>query len=395
MNASDGPCIYIVAAEPSGDALGGDLIDAICRRTRDDVSFFGIGGEAMAARGVASLFDTSELSVLGLVEGIKAYGAVKKRVEEAAQHIAQVKPDALVLIDSWGFMWRVARRVRELGCQTPRIKLIGPQVWATRPGRARTLAENVDHLLCIHSFETPFYSPYGLPTTVVGNPALARDEQGDGSRIRSKYGLSDDTRIIGLLPGSRQSEVSNVSPILESAAAILCKQDDNRIVLCAPAASIRRQILEHSRHWTFRHVIAEPDDAKPDVLAAMDLALACSGTVSTEAALQGAPVVVGYRIGWATWAVARLFLMKSRFITLLNVAADREIAPEFVQTRFTPAKVAAASERLLSDEKQRQTQITAQFDALNQMGRGQRPPAEISADVILKMALEFKKAPPS
>ena len=125
---------------------------------------------------------------------------------------------------------------------------------------------------------------------------------------------------------------------------------------------------------------------KADAFASMDVALACSGTVTTELAAQGAAVVVGYKLGWVTWALARLFLMRSRFITLLNVAAGREIAPEFVQTRFTPANVAAAAERLLSDATALETQRAGQREALKLMAGPGRPAAEIAAETILKLA---------
>ncbi|MFZ4686002.1 MAG: lipid-A-disaccharide synthase, partial [Hyphomonadaceae bacterium] len=144
--------VYLVAAEDSGDAIGADVIDAM--RAKDPaVRISGIGGERMRAKGVSADIDMSGLAVLGLIEGLKAYGRVKQAVEDTADAIAKVDPDSVVLIDSWGFMWRVARALKMRGVRAKRIKLIGPQVWATRPGRARVLAQWVDHLLCIHQFE--------------------------------------------------------------------------------------------------------------------------------------------------------------------------------------------------------------------------------------------------
>ncbi|MDX2233785.1 MAG: lipid-A-disaccharide synthase, partial [Hyphomonadaceae bacterium] len=159
--------VFIVAAEASGDQLGADLVDAL-RSRRPDCAFAGVGGAAMAARGVASAIDIGGLAVLGLVDGLKAYPRVIKLADGTADAAAAFDPDAVVLIDSWGFTLRVAQRLRRRGQRARLIKYIGPQVWASRPGRARTLAATVDHLICIHDFETPFYAAYGLACTVCG-----------------------------------------------------------------------------------------------------------------------------------------------------------------------------------------------------------------------------------
>ena len=379
--------IYLIAAEASGDALAGDVMDAI-RHHRSDIEFQGVGGPQMHARGVTSLFDIGGLSVLGLVEGLKAYGLVKQRVEEVAQDIVEKNPHAIVLIDSWGFMWRVAKRARELGYKGPRIKLVGPQVWATRPGRAKVLARHVDHLLCIHGFEVPFYEPYDLPVTVIGNPALSRMGSADGSGFRARHDIDPDALTIGLLPGSRRSELKNVAPVLASAAIEIMASDrvQNSHLICVAAESVTEPVREMSETWPGPFTLSTDPDEKSDAFAAMDVVLACSGTVTTEVAMQGAPLVVGYKIGWATWAIARAFLMKSRYICLINVAANKEIAPEFVQTRFTVERVKEAGLKLATDESLRQQQIQAQYEALDSMGRNAEPAAEIAANTILDLA---------
>ena len=377
--------LYFVAAEPSGDALGADVIDAI-GKLNDNVEYAGVGGSSMDKRGVESLFDITDLAIMGLVEGLRAYKLVKQRVEETARDIIERNPDAIVLIDSWGFMWRVGRRVAELGGKMPRIKLVGPQVWATRPGRAKTLSENVDHLLCIHSFEEKFYEPYGLPTTTIGNPALSRDLQGDGEALKQRIGVSNGKKTIGLLLGSRNAEIQRVAPVLEQAAERLCRGHSDRHVICVAADAQKAAIIDRSKSWEFPFSLITEDADKNDAFASFDIALTCSGTVTTEVAMQGAPVVVGYKIGWITWGIARAFLMKSKFITLLNVAADQQIAPEFVQTRFSVENLSLAAERLLTDESARQSQIDAQFAALDVMGRGGRPAADIAAEKILQLA---------
>jgi lipid-A-disaccharide synthase len=377
--------IFLVAAEDSGDALGADVVDAL--RAIDPAGrISGIGGGKMRERGIASDVDMSGLAVLGFIDGIKAFGRVKRAVEAAGEAIITTDPDAVVMIDSWGFMWRLARYLKERGSRAKRIKLIGPQVWATRPGRARVLAQWCDHLLCIHAFEQPFYERWGLQTTVIGNPALHRMAKGDGAAFRAAQNIPAGKRILGLLPGSRRSEIRRVAPILVAACERLTGGHDDRIVVCVAAESVETSIRQMAQTWKFPHIISTGEAGKANAFASMEVAVACSGTVTTELAAQGAAIVVGYKLGWVTWAIARLFLMRSKFITLLNVAAGREIAPEFVQTRFTPAKVAAAAERLLSDPQALETQRRAQAEALKLMAGPGRPAAEIAAETILKLA---------
>jgi lipid-A-disaccharide synthase len=339
----------------------------------------------MAERGVAHPIDMSGLAVLGFVDGLKAFGRVKRLVQEARDIIARDDPDVVVLIDSWGFMWRLARALALSGVRAKRIKLIGPQVWATRPGRARVLARWCQHLLCIHEFEEPFYRRWGLPTTVIGNPALHRMARGDGVSFRRARGLSPDVQLIGLLPGSRTSEMRRVAPVLEQAAADLVSTRPNACVVCIAASSVAPAVRARAASWRFPHLVVEGEEHKAAAMASLDVALACSGTVTTELAVQRAPIVVGYKLGWVTWAIARAFLMRSRYITLVNVAADREVAPEYVQTRFSPARVAAAASRLLDDPKAANAQREAQDAALARMARD-RPAATLAAEAILAMS---------
>ena len=203
--------VFLVAAEPSGDLLARETAEAL--KDRDPgIELCGIGGRELAKIGLESAIDIAPLSILGLFEGLKAYGTVVKLADAAADAIVDAAPDAVVLIDSWGFMLRVAQRVRARDPKIKLIKLVGPQVWATRPGRAKTLAQTVDHLICIHQMETPYYEPHGLPVTVMGNPALSRTERGDGARFRASIGVSDKDQIVLVLPGSRPSEIKRVAP---------------------------------------------------------------------------------------------------------------------------------------------------------------------------------------
>lgn len=370
--------VFLVAAEASGDALGADLIRAL-RVKAPALEFAGIGGAAMAAEGVASAVPIDDLAILGFIDGLLAYDRVVKRADAAADAIVAAKPDAVVLIDSWGFTLRVAQRLKERLPNIPRIKYIGPQVWASRPGRAKTLAEAVNHLICIHEFEVPYYRPYGLACTVSGNPTFGRFEAGDGGAFRARHGIGPDDPLLLVLPGSRKSEIERVGPTLWRAAVLLRSERRHLRI----ASVIVRNVASAARDSAPASAILVDEREKADAFSAATAAIAASGTVTTELALAGAPVVVGYKLGWITWAIARFFLFKAKFVTLMNVAAGREVAPELLQTKFTPKRVAEAAQPLLDDPTARIAQVKAQNDALDAMGRGERPAAEIAADAVL------------
>lgn len=372
--------IFVVAAESSGDRLGADLIDAL-RGRESDVRIAGVGGPAMAAKGVASAIDIGGLAILGLVDGVKAYPRVVRLADAATEAILAFDPDAVVLIDSWGFTLRVAQRLRRRGARAKLVKYIGPQVWATRPGRAKTLAGAVDHLICIHDFETPFYAPFGLPCTVCGHPAMGRVDVGDGAAFRARHNLGSAPLLL-VLPGSRGSELRRTGPVLFAAAGRAHAAVPGLRVIVIAADAIAEGVRAMAAAQDYPVLAIGEADGKADAFAAAIAALAASGTVTTEVALQGTPVVVGYRLGWVTWALARGFLYKSPFATLMNVAAGREVAPEFIQTRCTPDNLARAILPLLTDSAARATQVQAQEAALAAMGRGGRPAAEIAAEAV-------------
>lgn len=383
--------IMLVAAEASGDALGAGLARALRKHLSEDVRFVGTGGPRMAAEGVDSPFDIAELSILGWLEGLKAYGRVKRRVADTVALAVREKPDAVVLIDSWGFTIRVAKALREVLPGVPLIKYVGPQVWASRPKRARTLADTVDHLLALYAFDAPWFEREGLPTTVVGSAALHVDmSQADGARFRSEQGIAAEAPLLLVLPGSRPSEVRLLTPVFEKAVARLKRSHPGLEVAVVAAGTVQEDVAARVAAWPFRaHLVHE--DRKYDAMLACDVALAASGTVSTELALAGAPMVIAYRFAPVSYAIMRPFFT-GKYATLFNHAADEEIARELIQNDATPEKTAAEVARLLDDPEAAAEQARRQTAALDLMGRGGRDPSDLAAEAVLRViALQSKK----
>jgi lipid-A-disaccharide synthase len=376
--------VMLVAAEASGDALGAELARALKRRLgSENLQLMGVGGRDMAAEGVASPFDISELSVLGAVEGVKAYPRVVARADETAALAARGRPDIAVLIDSWGFTLRVAQRLRKQSKSLFLVKYVGPQVWATRPGRAKTLARTVDHLLAIHAFDAPYFEAAGLKTTFVGNPSLSRDfSTADPARLRAHIGAAADDPILLMLPGSRPGEIARVMPPFEAAVGQLMNERPNLRVVLPLAPTVAATVKARLADWSCKVDVIEGDALKLDAMRAATVALACSGTVTTELALAGCPVVVGYRVAPITYLIARA-IIRTRYISLLNIAAGEAVAPEFIQHDCNGPRLASALAERLDRPLLRAAQIRAQNDALEKMGRGQSDPSELAADYIV------------
>ena len=376
----------LVAGEASGDALGGRLAQALKRKLPGrTLRFVGVGGAHMAAEGVQSPFDFGQVTVLGFFEGLLAYPRILARVADTVALAQREKPDIAVLIDSWGFTLRVAQGLKRIMPGLPVVKYVGPQVWASRPGRARTLARCVDHLMSIHVFDAPFFEREGLTTTFVGNPTLHRDfSQADGGRLRAQLGAGKDEPILLVLPGSRPGEIERVAPpFLDAVARLMAERPALRVVLpVAPtvAEAVKALVARRGLNVT----LIEDEASKYDAMKAATVALACSGTVTTELALAGCPMVVGYRVGWVTYPIIRV-MIRTRYITLFNIAAQAFVAPEFIQDACNGRTLARAIAERLDDPALRARQIAEQSAALEKMGRDGPDPSERAAEVVASL----------
>ncbi|HZK99918.1 MAG TPA: lipid-A-disaccharide synthase [Caulobacteraceae bacterium] len=386
------PCIMVVAAEASGDHLGAGLIRALRARLGADARFVGIGGARMAEEGIESPFDIRSLSVLGLFEGVIAWPRVVERAARTVEVARREKPEIAVLIDSWGFTLRVAHRLRGLRPAPLIIKYVAPQVWASRPGRVRTLARAVDRLLSIHAFDAPLFEREGLAVTFVGNPALARDFSGaDPAALRARIGARIGDPIVLVLPGSRPAEIDRLLPRFEAAVARLKAGRPGLHVLVAGAETVAAEVAARVAGWPMRAhaILGEP--ARLEAMRTATVALACSGTVTTELALAGCPMVVAYRLGTITHAVAR-HLIRTPFITLINVAAGRLVVPEFIQDAATGEALAGELALRLDDRALREGQIAAQNAALEIMRGGIDDPVGAAADAVIAALRRSREA---
>ena len=376
-------CVLLTAVEASGDALGADLMRALRARLGPGVRFVGVGGAAMAAEGLSSAFDIGELSIVGLVEGVLAYGRAARRARQLTDLAARERPDVAVLIDAWGFSYLAARRLRRRLPGLTLVKYVAPQAWATRPGRATALARSFDHLLSIIAFEGPLFERAGVKVTFVGHPSLTGPRpQADPAGLRARIGARPDDQVLLVLPGSRSSEIKRLSAPFGEAVRILTETHPalRTVVLAAP--TVADEVAAQVARWPRPALVVSDPTMKLDAMAAATAALACSGTVTVELAAAGCPMVVAYRLGPLTYEIARR-IIRVRFGALFNIAADAAIAPELIQADCTGPRLAAELAPRLDDPQLRGRQVEAQSAALDKLGRGGPPTADRAADAIV------------
>lgn len=383
--------LYFTAVDPSADLFAREVMEVIQRET-PETTFRSTGGPHMATRSEMSSIDTGALNVLGFWEGIMAYRSVVQISDAIAADVVASRPDALVMVDAWGLSLRVARKVRKLAPDIPLLKLIGPQVWASRPGRARTLSATVDYLMCIHDFEEQFYEPYGLPTTVIGHPALSRATVSTADTFARDHGLKEGEPFVLVLPGSRPAEIRRVAEPLVEAAKRLVDARPGLRVFVAPAPGVGALFDEVFATLPKAWVVLRDETQHAGAMAAATVALTCSGTVNNEVAVQGTPIVTGYKVGAISWALMNNFLLTADYVTLLNMAAGREIVPELLQHGFTPQAIAKAAAPLLDDPRARKAQVEAQNKALLSMGFGDVGAAEKAGAAILKFLSDARSS---
>ncbi|MEP2029984.1 MAG: lipid-A-disaccharide synthase [Paracoccaceae bacterium] len=379
--------IFIIAGEPSGDKLGGALMQGL-RTLEPDVSFDGVGGPLMQDQGLTSRFDMSELTVMGIAEVLPKYRSLMRRINETAAAVVNTAPDILVTIDSPDFCLRLARRVKAANPGIRTAHYVAPTVWAWRPGRAVKMAKMIDHVLALFPFEPPYMEAAGMVCDFVGHPVVAEPVATDEAALsfRERYEIGDAPCLL-VLPGSRRGEVSRLAPIFaESLRPVLAARPETRIVLPA-AGQVAALVAELTSDWPGAPVILDPREQTAEAEAAerhaafraADFALAASGTVSLELAAAGTPMVIAYDMNWLSRQLVTRMLQVDT-VTLVNLVSETRVVPEFLGNQCKPDAIAKALLDVLADP-------TAQKDAMSltmlRLGLGGEAPGLRAARAVL------------
>ena len=375
--------LMLVCGEPSGDLLGGQLMAGLKTVTGGNVEFTGVGGSAMEGQGLKSLYPLDATAVMGLREVVPKIPAILARVREACDFAMQSRPDAVVLIDSPDFTHRIAQRLKRLAPRIRTINYVAPQVWASRAYRARKMSHYFDLVLALLPFEAPFFEKYGLHSVFVGHPVVERAAKiTGGAGFRQRHGIRADAPLLALLPGSRTNEIRFILPVFRDAVARVAQRVPGLVTVLPTIPHVAARVRAATASWPTPLHIVESEDEKFAAFDAADAALAASGTVTTELALARKPMVVGYKAGGLTYALASL-VMNVRYITLINILLDREAVPEFLQSRCTADSLANAVVRLFEDRDAVSHELADLDEATGMLGKGGEAPSVRAARAIV------------
>lgn len=376
--------VYLVAGEPSGDLLASRLMRALKKKTGGAVRFYGVGGETMAQEGLTSLFDSSELAVMGLMEVIPSIPRILKRISQTVQDIVDKKPDVVVTVDSWSFSARVNKALKARKTGIPQFHYVAPQVWAWKKKRAKTCGRYIDELFALLPYEPPYFEPHGLKTDFVGHPVVEGGaSKGDGAAFRKEYGIAADAPLLCVLPGSRRSETKYLLPVFQETVSRLKQKYPALRVVVPTVVTVAEKVKKAVASWDVPVTVVTGEKARYDAFAAANAALAASGTVALELAMARVPYCIAYKMNPISSFLAPL-VVKGKYVNLVNILADKLIVKEFLLKNCRADWLANEVDLLLSDETYRQTQISQASQVLNLLGAGQaETPSDKVADILL------------
>lgn len=397
MKPGSQPTFMLIAGESSGDMLAAELVSALkqelgprheSRITNHSSQFFGAGGAKMAAAGVELAFDLTQHSVIGPWDALKSYGRFKRLFERLVALAFDRRPDVIVCVDFSVFNHRFAERIRwELevrrtthGNWKPKIvKYVSPQVWASRPGRAKSMPRLFDLLLTIFPFEKAWYATRvpELKVEFVGHPAVDRFNV-----ERSTLNVERSQNSVLLLPGSRVGELKRHLPVMLAAfEKIRAAKRDVEARMVLPNDSLLQLARELGAPANLKIQVGD----LPSALASATLAIASTGTVTMECAWFGLPTIAIYKTSWATFQIGKR-IIQVKFLAMPNILADEATYPEFIQDDATPENLSRAALELLNDPerleaiREKLRRVTA---SLGEPGSAQR-----AARAVLRLANE-------
>jgi len=389
LSVTPSPVFALVAGELSGDTLGADLMQSLLNHY-PQARFVGIGGPKMQALGLEPWADMSQLSIMGFAEVLRHLPKLLKLRARLAQQMIELQPQAFIGIDAPDFNLGLAKKLKQAGLVT--IHYVSPSIWAWRPKRIHNIKRAVSGMLVLFPFEQALYDQHAIPVACVGHPLAQQvpqhpDQPEQIANAKHTLGLQPNQRVIGVLPGSRQSEVATMGPIyLATLVKIHQAHPDIQFVLPCVNSTIYHQLTQlvaQAPHPLPIHLVQQPAQT---VMMASEVLLITSGTATLESALMARPMLIAIKVHWLSyWIMQRLALLP--WVGLPNILAQRQIVPEFIQDQAQADRLASAMLNLLADPQARDRQRHAFQTIKTSLSLDS---GEIAAQAVLQWA-ELKK----
>ena len=340
--------IMFVAGEASGDKHAAKLIAQL--RRSQQIKCYGMGMQKMKHAGMRLLVDAQALAVIGIVEILRHYPALRRAFTTLKQSLINDPPDLLVLVDYPEFNLKLARIASQHNIKV--LYYISPQLWAWRQYRIKKIKRDIDHVAVIFPFEEDFYKRHAVPVSYVGHPLIEDLEEWERSNPQAINGRHQNKTVL-LLPGSRKSEIKRLLPVMVEAAILIRQHLDTKIRFRLLAATdidadLYQSYLDRSDfdcRLSDRHVYTEMKNA--------DLAISATGTATLQLALCGTPLIATHKLMPLSYWILRWFI-KIRYASMPNIIADSPLVPEYLQNDATPEKLSAHACKLLGDAKRRE-----------------------------------------
>jgi lipid-A-disaccharide synthase len=337
--------ILLVAGEVSGDLHGTHLVEAI-QSIDPEIQFFGVGGEGLEKVGMKLLYHSQSLSVVGITEVFVKLRSILKALRALKKSLEREKPDLVILIDFPDFNLRLAKLVHRRGI--PILYYISPQIWAWRPKRIKLISRVIRKMVVLFPFEVPLYEAAGVDVEWVGHPLLDIVKPTlPKEKAFQQFGLDPKGRTVGLLPGSRVQEVERLLPSLLASARLLLKEIPDLQFVIPLAPGIPKAALSFQMK-NISVPVKVVEGFTYDVMNLCELLITASGTATLEGAILGKPMIIIYKVSFLSYWIGRA-LIRVDHIGLVNLVAEKEIAPELIQKDVIPQRIADEAFRILRD----------------------------------------------
>ncbi|HJO77609.1 MAG TPA: lipid-A-disaccharide synthase [Pelagibacteraceae bacterium] len=369
--------IFILTGEPSGDKLASKVISKL-KSSKSDIEYLSVGGENLKNLGINSLYDLKEITYLGFTRVLLNVFKIKKKINETVDKIIEFNPDILFSVDSPDFTLRVVKKVKKLKPNVTTIHFVAPQVWIWREHRVKHLKSFLDHILLLFHFEKKYFDKENIQSTFIGHPLLELQEK---SKVDISQIIKENKKIFSIYPGSRQSEINVLIPILFEFVKLMNEKYTNMFFVFHSTSEHGQSIKNLLIKEGFKNCeVISDEKIKTHVLEQSIFAVSKSGTISLEICNAKIPSIIIYKMNRINFFIVRV-LVKVKFANIINISADEEIIPELLQSNCNPKNIYKTVDELLNNKQALEKQVRESQKIISEFKTGKS--TEIASSVLL------------
>ena len=368
--------IFVLTGEPSGDKLASKVISKL-KITNPEVEYLSVGGEHLKALGIKSLYDLNEVTYLGFTKVLLNIFKIKKKINETVDKIIKFNPDILFSVDSPDFTLRVAKKVKKINSNIKTIHFVSPQVWVWREHRVKDLKSFLDHVLLLFPFEKKYFDKENIQSTFTGHPLIEDQEK---AKIDISQIIKDHKKIISIFPGSRQSELNILLPILIDFVKMMNQKHKDIFFVFHSTSENNKSTQDRLIKEGFKNCGSISDEnIKSHILKSSMFAVSKSGTISLEICNSKIPLIIIYKMNTINFFIVKM-LVKVKFANIINIEADEEVIPELLQSNCNSKNIFDRVNSLLEDQKSLKEQVDKSQEIIKKFKTNKS--SEIAASIL-------------